>query len=601
MRYLTHLLERLPLARAAYFGDIQGNYIYFRQEPNNLFLTEFINRETTPPTDVQIYTDLQHREIKRKPLSPPFFDPRTHSWFKLALDKKETVWTSIYEYEIKPPFLGITVVTPVFHFDGKPNGVFGIDVKLDLLANYIGRQKVGERGEVFIVDRMGNILVTQPEEAPTNIHVSQVQNLLIKPWIKAAFNIYRDTGQSTFQFNKHGISYLATFEPISVLTNHGWLIGVIDRADDFTHHIYKIGWAYLLIALLIFIAGVALISHLVTQIVIPIKMLVKETKNIKNFNLEEEGRVTSHIKEVTELSDSIYAMKMGLRSFKKYVPATLVRQLIKSGEDVHSGGIKRELAVFFSDIRDFTSITEKADSNALMKQLCEYMDAFSRVIIEEQGTVDKYIGDAIMAFWGAPIPIDYPSLHAATAALLCMKCLETLNAAWIKQGKPPLLTRMGIHFGETIVGNLGSSERLNYTAIGDAVNIASRLVSANKNYGTTILVSDFVYQQLKEKMVLRFVDQVTLKGKEKITAIYELLAKKKESLPFDVEAYQSVFKKGFFVYQKQRWQAAIEQFNICLQLYPGDTLALAYIKRCEYFILHPPASSWDGVWHFSEK
>ena len=244
---------------------------------------------------------------------------------------------------------------------------------------------------------------------------------------------------------------------------------------------------------IIFIIGVCLILFWVARIVTPIKKLVKETEKIRTFNLEGSDRVHSHIKEVIEVSDAIFSMKMGLRSFQKYVPASLVRQLIMAGEDVRIGGKKEELAIFFSDIKDFTAIAEKTESNQLMKQICDYLDTFSHVIIQDNGTIDKFIGDAIMAFWGAPTAVKHPCEHAAHAALQCMRELQILNQKWEAEKKPGFYTRMGLHYGIAIVGNLGSSERLNYTALGDAVNIASRLVSANKLYGTSILVSESFY------------------------------------------------------------------------------------------------------------
>lgn len=602
--YLINLLDRLPLAQAAYWADTKGNVVYAQKEKNGQFLTEIINPYASSFKSLVIYRDKEFREIKRENILKPS-NYKSRPWFAMAFGKKETIWTPVYAYPSDPPFLGISVATPVYDDDGKPYGIFGIDVRLDQLESFIEHQKVGEKGEVLILDRSARVVVAQHKGYFSVLRkqaspMEPVQHSMATSWVKEAFTVFQREAKPTFQFDQGGVSYLATFKSIPILSDQGWLIAVIDRTDDFTGEIYIIGWIYFLTAFVVFVMGILLISHLVTKIVVPIKKLVKETKQIKNFHLEGDGRVVSHIKEVLDISDAIYAMKKGLRSFQKYVPSTLVRQLIRTGEDVHIGGAKRELAVFFSDIKDFTSITEKVDSNELMKQLCEYLDAFSHIIIEKDGTVDKYIGDAIMAFWGAPIQVDNICHHAALVAFACMKRLAVLNANWSKENKPLFLTRIGIHFGEAIVGNLGSSERLNYTALGDTVNIASRLVDVNKIYGTSILVTDPVYQRIKNNMVLRLVDHVTLKGKEKVTAIYELVAEKQEDLPYDIAAYQRVFHNGFSAYQQGRFDEALLYFNQCLEVYPDDTVAITYIKRCQQFKAYPKPD-WNGVWHFSEK
>src|SRR3990167_996157 len=229
-------------------------------------------------------------------------------------------------------------------------------------------------------------------------------------------------------------------------------------------------------------------------------------------------------------------MKQSLRSFQKYVPAALVRQLIKLGTAAEVGGEKKSMAFLFSDIRDFTTISERLNPSDLAKYICDYFDALSSIIIANRGTIDKYIGDAIMAFWGAPLPEADPCRQAAKSALECVRRLENLNEKWQLEGRPELFTRFGIHVGDAIVGNFGSSERLNYTAIGDVTNTASRLEGINKIYGTQILVSDAVYRVIKEQFVLRLVDCVILKGKNEPSYIYELIAVVHGQLTYDVDA-----------------------------------------------------------------
>jgi adenylate cyclase len=602
--YLAHLLLTLPLAQGGHWGDVKGNFIYAYKDLNGNIITEFINRGVAPPTQVLVYQDKNHKILKRVSV-PVDYDPRTHLWFQTAISKKRTIWTDVTVSEHKPTFLGITVATPAFDNKGEAIGVFGIDIRLDALSRDLANQNIGKNGQVFILDHTGKVIIS-PEiaeleaSAITSDILTDVHNTS-NPWQGMAYDIYKLTSQTLFTFKRAGVTYFASFEPISIFSDNDWLIGIVAPAEDFTKKIHHVELNYILIIVAIFMIGVALISNLVTRVVKPIKKLVKETAKIKNFELESSSKISSSIKEVVELSDAIYGMKMGLRSFQKYVPAGLVRQLIKTGEAVRIGGTKRELAIFFSDINDFSLITEVAESNELAKQMGVYFEALSRSIIEHHGTIDKYIGDSLMAFWGAPVPVFEPCHQAALAALRSMKRVNELNAIWSEERKPEFFTRIGIHFGEVIVGNFGSSERLNYTLIGDSVNIASRLEGVNKLYGTSIIVSESVYQQIKDTFVLRKVDEVILKGKAASTVIYELLGETKQRILFDVDAYRHAFSIAFSAYQARQWDAAKKHFDECLRIYLQDTLAPVFIARCEWFLLHPPVPEWNGVWQISEK
>ncbi|WP_269458327.1 adenylate/guanylate cyclase domain-containing protein [Legionella waltersii] len=184
------------------------------------------------------------------------------------------------------------------------------------------------------------------------------------------------------------------------------------------------------------------------------------------------------------------------------------------------------MTAFFSDIRNFTDISENMDAESLMLHLCDYFEELSKIITSENGTIDKYIGDAIMAFWGAPIEDESHCLKACNAALKCQLRLNELNEQWEKQKKPKLLTGIGIHTGSAIIGNIGSSSRLNYTAIGDTINTASRLESLSKQYGSVIVVSEDVVNATQDHFEFRFLEQVSIRGKTGSYKIYELVGVK---------------------------------------------------------------------------
>jgi adenylate cyclase len=545
--YMMRLLEKLALAKEIYWGDVNGNWISVRKAEHG-FTSQIITRSpiktpaastttakttvaTTQATATFVYLDKQYREVGRRVISIDY-DPRNRPWFIQAATQKKTIWTDVYTFEPTSYYLGITVATPIFHQNGSALlGVFGIDIGLDYLSRFLETQTISKKSEIILLDKHGVIIAT-PSLARLELlpakrqHLQDTSLFVDKPWVKAAATIYQDTHQTFFQFKSNDATYLASFRSIPTLANNNWFIGIVAPAADFTHQLHIIEFAYLFFDVTIFALGIAVMLMLVTRVVTPIKKLVAETEKIKQFDLSSSKPISSHIREVTELSEAIDSMKIGLRSFKKYVPDSLVRQLIKAGEDAIVGGAKRDIAVFFSDIRGFTAIASETDSNELIKQVYEYFDALSQCIITEQGVIDKYIGDSVMAFWGAPHASDNPCAQAAHAALECMKKIKILNEVWAKQKKHVFQTRIGIHFGEAIVGNVGSSERLNYTALGDTVNIASRLISESKIYGIPILVTETVYQQIKNDYILRLVDHVVFTGKHESIAIYELIGEK---------------------------------------------------------------------------
>lgn len=586
--YLMRLVKKFPLIHSAYWGDREGNFIYAREEKEKgPIILEMINKRNPALTSA---TNIH-------------FDPRERPWFKAAVAKNQLVWTDIYEFAPPaPPHLGITVASPAT-INGRIQGVFGMDIRLDYLSRYVNQHKISKEGEVFIVNNKGELIASPLllQINPKTYYKKGILSLgsVAKPYARA-FELFQKNKESMFLFEKDNETYIAVFRKIPYLEKLGWYIAVIDRESDFTAPIRRFEATYLLINLAIFFLSLFFISNLVTRVVRPIKKLVKETEKIKDFDLSPGEPIHSRIKEVIELSDAIDSMKMGLRSFQKYVPASLVRQLIEAGEDVTLGAHKREIVILFSDIKNFAAITEHENSNELVNQLFDYFNTCSFYITEEKGTIDKYIGDSIMAFWGAPLTVSSPYLHAVKAAFRCMKALQLLNKNWVAEGKSPFVTRIGLHAGEAVVGNIGSSERLNYTALGDVVNIASRLESANKYYGTSILVSEAVEKNVNDQFILRFVDKVVLKGKVNAIEIYELLAESEADLAFNLEAYQTAFNRAYGLYQQASWREAKKAFEACIKIYPNDCLAPIFIERCEWLTNHPPLE-WKGIWILSEK
>jgi adenylate cyclase len=287
--------------------------------------------------------------------------------------------------------------------------------------------------------------------------------------------------------------------------------------------------------------------------------------------------------------------------FSQYVNATVVDELIGNPDSLKLGGLKRDISVFFSDIESFTTISESLSPEDLITFLNEYLTEMTDIIFKNNGTLDKYIGDAVMAFWGAPVPLENHKFLACKTSLEMKKRLAELRIKWISENKIPINFRIGLNAGDTIVGNVGGSQRFDYTIIGDTVNLASRLEGANKEYGTRILISESIYDSVKDSVVARELDILVVKGRTKPIRVYELIALKEETLMPELVNCLSEFEKGYALYRRRSFVEAAGHFKAALTFIPDDGPALTYIKRCEMLQADPPPADWDGVFHMTYK
>ena len=283
-------------------------------------------------------------------------------------------------------------------------------------------------------------------------------------------------------------------------------------------------------------------------------------------------------------------------AFGHYVNEDVVKQIKKDPSMMKLGGEKRKITVFFSDIAGFTSFSEKLEPEALVKFLNEYLGEMTDIIIRNKGTLDKYEGDAIMSFWNAPVALPDHELSACTAALENQKRLTELREKWSHLNLPELKVRIGLNSGEAVVGNMGSETRFDYTAMGDNVNLASRLEGINKQYGTYIIISESTYAAVKDKMVCRELDLIRVKGKSAPVKIYELVAKLGEETS-EHNAKRQTFDEALRLYRGKKFAEAKEKF----EGWPDDGPSKVFAVRCEEFIKNSPAENWDGVWNFEVK
>ena len=281
------------------------------------------------------------------------------------------------------------------------------------------------------------------------------------------------------------------------------------------------------------------------------------------------------------------------KAFESYVAPAVVQEMLKHPERLQLGGERREITVLFTDIRGFTTMSEKLDPEALVKLLHDFLNPMSNIIINQGGTIDKYMGDAIMAEFGAPLEQPDHARRACRAALEMVATLQDLNRHWQTQGRPPLNVGIGINTGPVAVGNMGSDRLFDYTAIGDNVNLASRLEGLNKYYGTSILVSDTTAQAMANGFILRDVDLVRVKGKAQGVHIHELLG---EGDPDpDLARFLELYHLALAHYRERRFAESLAALAQALEVRPGDPACQRYLSLAQKYQESPPEADWEAV------
>ena len=525
------------------------------------------------------------------PYTPRNTDPYsvvTRPWYSAAVAANGPVWSPFYRFATDA--IGITC-SHRFTAPGAttPTGVFHVDVELKGIAKFLGSLRVGKHGGVFLVDGEGRRIVTPPgdeiDEAAQAIDTAAARHATATLADPALVRIGRRI-------------YEVIFEPVPTEGGLQLRVGVVVNLRDISRGAYQhaaIAAAVALIALLLAVfAGRSLSSRIAT----PIVTIARDLAKVGAFEISRDPAPQSFIREVSELGASVDRMKASLRSFGHYVPTDLVRRLLAHGEEAELGGEIRRLTIYFSDIANFTTISEGMDPDRLVDAIGRYLELMTGTITRHGGTVDKFIGDGIMAFFNAPEELPDHPRQACLAALEGQRLLAGMAAA-TPRGEPIFRTRIGLGLGEVLVGNVGTPERFAYTLLGDEVNLASRLEGLNKLYGTAIIASGTVMDEAGDGFEWRRLDRVAVKGRRQGTLICELLGPTGE-VAADIVAARDVYERALDAYLARQFDRAGDLFDEATRLRPGDLAAVMMRERAHALADDPPLT-WDGVHVMEEK
>jgi len=289
------------------------------------------------------------------------------------------------------------------------------------------------------------------------------------------------------------------------------------------------------------------------------------------------------------------------KAFSTYVSDDVVKEIIADPSRLQLGGTKRHMSAIFTDVQGFSTISEQLDPEHLVSLLNRYLTFMSDAILEEKGTIDKYEGDAIIAFFGAPMPLEDHALRACVSAITIKQIEKELNKKIMEEklSPKPLYTRIGINTGSMVAGNMGTGNKMNYTIMGNAVNLAARLEGVNKQYGTWILASESTVQEAGGSVLTRKLDRVRVVGINEPVRLHELISMADNAGPNEKKLVE-IFDKALQFYENRKWKEATEGFKESLSIENGGPSAI-YLRRCEHYLKNPPNDAWDGVYNLTEK
>lgn len=616
--FLVGALFFIPQVTYVYMADIHGNFFGISSLSSKRMMQS--DPEKSLPDKAKLVIEVSSAEKKYRtfiyvdaqghPLlkeNVPFkknviYDPRVRPWFTNAKRHMKAIWSEPYP-NWDDNEIALTATTPLLNSQQEFIGVIGADIPLSKLSELLSKHKASRRGINFLMTTSGNLLgYPDVNKVYQGKGVGSIKAIGNEP-VVSAYNRYERRHEKQFTFPYKAVDYLAYFTPFPKTIHDHWILGMVAPSDDFMGPVKRMNREVLYISFGILIFSIFLLVIFSRRVSYPIEVVAEHMRGLKDLHITHHPLPKSRLAEIGHMEEAITLMKEGLTSFSKYVPRDLVLKLIQSGSHKTLGGDVKRLTILFSDIENFTGMSEKWPAHVLMGHISTYFNDLSDIIMEEKGTIDKYIGDSIMAFWGAPNDDNHQIIHGCRAVLRCHK----LHA---QKKNYPFKTRFGLHEADVIVGNVGSSDRMNYTIFGDGVNVASRLESMNKVYGTSILVTETIQKQAKSCFFFRIVDHVAFTGRKASSLIFELIDEKTSENSSSQE-WIMLNDQAFQAYEKGNFKEALNLYENVNRLYEEnmtqpnsrhmqDPVSQVFIERCQDFLKTPP-KTWDGIFRIQKK
>ena len=536
------VLRELPQADSLYVGYDNGSWLQVRRldvldvrererlgaPPGAVYNVNLVHPTAGGTLPMQrIFQDEQGSKIGHLDLPDYGYDPRERDWYRDTAQTDRVLVSSPYaSFSI-----GTAMITLSAPLHGKVHGVIAADLKLDNFSELVQAQRPGEHGMAIIFDSFG-VLIAHPDfarlvdEAKTHSshpqlpEIGEIRSGLVGAVMRKWNRGDHYEGSIRGDDNRDYLYRLRKFSQGEEYSGYSLLLAA---EDDFAQDVRNWQIKGIIVALIAgacFVPGVWIFG---SRISTSLKRITAQASRLRTLAAPDDAPVASRIAEVQELSKTMAAAQRSIWSFARFVPKDLVKGILDGSISTELGGARREMTILFTDVSNFTGIAEAADPDSLMRQMSRHFTALTEAFLAEGGTVDKFIGDSVMVFWNAPhLQLDHVQ-RACRGALAAKAASDALNAQFEAEGWQPFTVRLGIHVGDAVVGNVGSTERMNYTVLGNTINLASRLEGMNKEFGTTILVSGAVRDRVENCFRFKIVGSVIAKGLTMETNVYELV------------------------------------------------------------------------------
>lgn len=620
LRLFGRQLALLPQIESLYVAGPNGDFILASSSPQ--LVTRLIRREAAQGEDPSQATErLVYRDARFAPIAringDATYDPRQRGWYRQAVAAERLQWSPVYQFADSGE-RGITAAVAVREPNGSLIGVVGVDISLNSLSQFLSGQRIARGGIALIVgaDRQ---LIAFPESvelrqgagsgtaavdadrsavdaasaavtAATDAGLPRVEDLGV-PWLVDAYRQDpRSQQRSAINRAEYSLSrtdgqrYLSQRQAFPPGVGDGWELMLVVPEVTLLESARRLFSEAAAISLILLLAAAIAVSFLALRLFQPLKRLVLNTELIREFRFADVKRVPSRFAEIKAMDEALWKMSQGLRSLEKFVPIDVGRRLIQSGKRAEPEAEVRELTLLFTGASDLASLCEALPPARITELLGRQLDIFTSTILRHKGTIDNFLGESILAFWGAPVVLEDSVDRACRAVLACRDAETALHADWAKSlapgEPPPPLNLFSVHHGRAIVGTIGSRQRMSWTAIGDNVALGWDLHQLNRRYGTRIIISGEAREHVAERYWTRRLDVLPLNSGARKLEVFELIDRRDRMLaPERLEAIAR-YEAGLEALLEADWERAEAIFQPLADRDPTDFAVALMLSRC---------------------
>lgn len=599
--YFFRILQNSQTALNAYIGlEADGAFRQARRlhnlnlpvfdtlpPPGSHFAYRLVEPDQGPPVlDQYVFLDAD-QQILGQAAGLSTYDPRQRPWYEQAARDGGLITT---DPEVFWAFglVGFTVAEPII-IEDELFGVIAIDVTLDSFSQYLSRNLLSRNSLTFLLDARGNVLAASDRlitygsdnDAVRLSHITDIGNALVA---NAYLERPGNGSDDVYAVRYDGQEYIVGISDFSSASGKPWRMMVLTPLSDFSGELTRNNRLMATVGMIAVGVQLIIIYVVAARVAAPLAKLSRQVERIRKLEPADTSKpIRSRVREIASLSRAVETLDTAVQTFAQFVPVGLVRQLLGSEQKLDIGGQSKFLTIFFSDMEGFSALAERIASRDLLQRVSIMLEVVTRSVHVERGTIDKFMGDGVMAFWGAPAPLDDHAWHACVAALCVQRDMEAHNKVWRAEDAPEMRLRIGIHSDAVLVGNVGSHERMSYTVLGDGVNIAARLEALNKEYGTFVSISHDTFQEAGDRLCVRPIDDVTVKGRRAHITVYELFgvygAGKDLEPSEDQIALARSTRAAFDALMAGNRKEAMTRYQKVLQTQPDDPVARVHLAR----------------------